>query len=263
MSSKRKLSVIVITKNEADRIRTCLASVQPVADELIVLDSGSDDDTVAIAKEFTDQVYVTDWPGYGPQKQRALEHATGDWVLSIDADEALSPELQTEIGVLMRDEPREVAFCTPWAVHIYGQRLDYGRSARSPKRLFRRAGAHFSDAMVHEHIVLPDGPVGRTRGRLLHFTHRDFKHALDKFGDYAWLWAKQRFERGKRAGLAQALGHAAWMSFHIYFLRLGILDGRRGFLMAVLYGQYTFNKYAALWTLHEQSGNGTSAQSSS
>jgi len=243
------LSVIVITKNEADRIRACLESVHRWADEIVVLDSGSDDNTVDIAKHYTAHVFVTDWPGYGPQKQRALEKATGTWVFSIDADEQVSAALRDEIDDIINRSPREVGFKTPWAVMLYGQRLDYGRSGRAPLRLFKREGARFSDAQVHEHIILPPGTVGKTTGRLLHYTHRDFKHGIDKFNQYAWIWAQQRHKKGRRTGLLNALFHAAWMFTVIYVFRLGVLDGRRGFLMAVLYSQYTFNKYAALWSL--------------
>lgn len=243
------LSVIVITKNEADRIQACLASVHNWADEIIVLDSGSDDDTVNIARNYTANVFVTDWPGYGPQKQRALEKASGVWVLSIDADEQVSPTLRDEIDGIINRSPHEVGFKIPWAVMIYGKRLDYGRSGRAPLRFFKRKGARFSDAQVHEHIILPSGVVGKTKGRLLHYTHRDFKHGIDKFNKYAWIWAQQRYAKGRRTGLLNALFHAAWMFTVIYVFRLGVLDGRRGFFMAVLYSQYTFNKYAALWSL--------------
>ncbi len=109
------LSVIIIAQDEADRIARCLSSVKPIADEIIVLDSGSADGTVKIAKQFTRQVHQTDWPGYGPQKQRALVMACCDWVLSIDADEALTPELQDEIRILLQTGPLEIAFRLPWA----------------------------------------------------------------------------------------------------------------------------------------------------
>lgn len=257
MSSTNKqrvktLSVTVITKNEADRIETCLQSVANWADEIIVFDSGSEDNTVELARQFTDQVFVTDWPGYGAQKQRALERATCDWVLSIDADEALTPELRQEIDMVLSSEPKCVGYRLPWAVILFGKRLDHGRSGRAPLRLVRREGARFSQSMVHEHIILPEGSIGKMRGRLLHNSHRDFRHAVDKFSKYAWLWAQQRYEKGKRVGMMSALTHGGWMFFMVYILRLGFLDGWRGFLMAILYAQYTFNKYAALWSLSSQ-----------
>ncbi len=248
-----RLSVILIAKNEADRIGTCLDSVYPIADEIIVLDSGSTDETVAIAKQYTGLVYETDWPGYGPQKQRALEKARCDWVLSIDADEALTPALRREIEAVLQNGTDAAGFKLPWAVHTFGVTLNHGRSARAPLRFFRRRGARFSDDLVHEKVILPEGKVRRMRGRLMHYTHRDFGHALYKNADYAWLGAKRRYARRKKgAGLLGATVRGILEFFQVYVLRLGFLDGRSGFLMAVLYSQVTFNKYAGLWALYRE-----------
>jgi O-antigen ligase len=250
---KHSLSVTMITKNEADRLRRCLDSVRDLADQIIILDSGSIDETVEIARCYTEHVFITDWPGYGTQKQRALEMATGEWVLAIDADEMLTPELQREIGAMLDSDPREVAFCLPWAVTIFGKRLDYGRSARAPLRLFRREGSRFTDSMVHEKVILPKGKIGRMKGRLLHYTHRDFGETLYKNAHYAWLGAQQRHAAGKSGGglLGAALRGIA-VFFQVYILRGGVLDGGVGFLMAVMYSQVAFNKYAGLWTLNRQ-----------
>ncbi|MFQ5486277.1 MAG: glycosyltransferase family 2 protein, partial [Desulfobacterales bacterium] len=182
-------------------------------------------------------------------KQRALEKAKGDWVLSIDADEQVTPELRAEIDRALKDYFGTIAFRIPWAVHIFDKRLDFGRSGRAPLRLFKREGAHFSDAQVHEKIILPPGKIGMLQNRLLHFTHRNLLQGLDKFAQYSWLWAQQKQKKGQKTGLANALLHSCWEFFHIYFIRLGFLDGRRGLLMAILFWQYTFNKYAALWSL--------------
>jgi len=245
------LSVIIITLNEADRIETCLRSVAGIADEIIVLDSGSLDNTVDIVKKYTDKVFITDWPGYGPQKQRALEKATGQWVLSIDADEALSPELIHEIPQVLAGHPLEVMFKLPWATTVFGKRLDYGRSARAIRRLFRRKGARFSNAMVHETVITPPGKTGILKGRLIHYSVRDFEHLLIKNRSYAWLKSLQQFEQGKTGGgLWGAVARGVWVFIQIYIFRGGILDGSVGFLMAVMYSQYAFNKYAGLWTLN-------------
>ena len=250
-SEKLSLSVIIIAKNEEDRIEICLQSVLPVADEIILLDSGSSDRTIEISRKYTDKVYETDWPGYGPQKQRALKKAAGDWVLSIDADEALSPELANEIATLLKSNPVEIGFRLPWAVTIFGQTLNHGRSARAPLRLFRRKGAIFSDDMVHEKVLLPPGKTRKLKGRLLHYTHRDFGHALYKNAHYAWLGSQRRYKSKKKGGgLFGAILRGILVFIQVYIIRAGFLDGKVGFLMAVIYSQVAFNKYAGLWSLY-------------
>lgn len=258
------LSVIIITLNEEDRIDNCLRSAAPIADEIIVLDSGSTDRTREIARQYTDQVYETDWPGYGPQKQRALEKASGEWVLSIDADEALTPVLRDEIDRVLAGRPVEVGFKLPWAPVVLGRTLRYGRSARAPLRLFKRVGARFTDAQVHEKVLLPRGKIRKLKGRLLHFTLRDFRHALHKNANYAWLGAVQRYEKRKIGmGLPGATIRAVLEFFQNYILKGGFLDGSVGFLMAVLYSQGTFNKYAGLWSLYRREKSGPPAREES
>jgi len=250
---KQSLSVTIIAQDEADRIEPCLQSVANWADEIIVLDSGSSDNTVEIARRYTDKVFETDWPGYGPQKQRALEKANCDWVLSIDADERVSPELRHDIDAALTDNPEYVGYRTPWAVIVYGHRMDFGRSARAPRRLFKREGARFTDAQVHEHVVLAPGKKGTLEGRLYHYTHRNYGHALQKSAKYAWLGGQKRFAAGKwGGGLPVAALRSAWNFILIYFLRLGFLDGPVGFVVAVTYAQGAFNKYGALWALRRE-----------
>jgi len=251
---QQSLSVIIIAQDEADRIEPCLQSVANWADEIIVLDSGSSDNTVEIARRYTEKVFETDWPGYGPQKQRALEKANCDWVLSIDADERVSPELRHDIDAVLDANPECVGYRTPWAVMVYGHRMDFGRSARAPRRLFKREGARFTDAQVHEHVVLAPGKKGTLEGRLYHYTHRNYGHALQKSAKYAWLGGQKRYAAGKwGGGLPVAALRSLWNFILIYFLRLGFLDGPVGFVVAVTYAQGAFNKYAALWTLRRES----------
>lgn len=247
---KVKVSATVITMNEEDNIGECLASARLVADEIIVLDSGSKDRTVEIAKQYADIVEETDWPGFGIQKQRALERATGDWVLSIDADERITEGLAREINHHL-SEPDADAYKLPWAVTLYGTRLDFGRSGRAPLRLFRREGVRFSDAMVHEKILIPEGRKVRTlRGRLTHYTHRDFGHALEKSAKYAWLGSKEKFRKGKKTRTLIYPTFRGILTFiQVYLIRFGFLDGPVGFLVAITYSQGSFNKYAGLWTL--------------
>ncbi len=251
MNQLYRLSVTIITLNEADRIELCLQSVKDLADEIIVLDSGSTDGTLDIVRRYTDKIFQTDWPGFGPQKQRALEKAQYDWVLAIDADEALDAELQQSVRQLL-SEPRgnKVAVKMPWGVTVYNKRLDHGRSARAPLRMVWREGASFTNAQVHEKIIHAAGEVVTLKGRLLHFTSRNYGHALEKSTRYAWLGSQKYFAKGKRChSLLSPVLRSFWTFILIYFIRGGFLDGPVGFLVAINYAQNSFNKYAGLWTL--------------
>ena len=248
---KHTLSVILITKNEADRVERCLLSVKDIADEIIVLDSGSTDKTVSICQNYTDKVQITDWPGFGKQKQRALDNATCDWVLSIDADEALDEKMQAELVALLAQEKIDKdAYKLPWGVTLHGKTLKYGRSARAVLRLFKREGARYTLDEVHE-TVIPNGKkIGILNGLLLHYTHRNFKHGLDKAAQYAWLGSQKYHRKGKKSpGLFIALLRAIWTFILIYIIRRGFLDGSIGFIVAMTYAQVNFNKHVGLWLL--------------
>ncbi|HHO70514.1 MAG TPA: glycosyltransferase family 2 protein [Halothiobacillus sp.] len=250
-SRPHTLSVCIITLNEEDRLERCLKSVQGLADEIIVFDSGSTDATVEIARRYTDKVWVTDWPGYGAQKQRALEQARMEWVLVLDADEELDATLRQAIARLL-EQPQisEVAFKLRWAVIRHGKRLRFGRSARAPLRLLLREGAWFSPDQVHERIHHRPGKVGVLPGYLLHYTARDYGHALKKNAKYAWLGSQKYFAQGRRNhSLTLVVLRAIWTFFLIYIIRGGFLDGRIGFIVAMDYMQTNFNKHAGLWIL--------------
>ena len=251
MDKKYSLSVTIITKNEADRITRCLESIKDLADEIIVFDSGSTDTTLDIVRQYTDKIWQTDWPGYGKQKQRALEQASGDWLLAIDADEALDETLQASVRELLtNDRGNIVAVKMPWGVTLYGKRLDHGRSARAPLRMVWRDGACFTDAEVHEALVHQPGETVTLKGRLLHFTHRNYGHGMQKNAEYAWLGSQKFFRKGRRChSLVSAMLRSIWTFILIYFIRGGFLDGSVGFLTAANYAQNNFNKYAGLWTL--------------
>jgi glycosyltransferase involved in cell wall biosynthesis len=240
-----RLSVILITRNEAHNVADCLKSVA-FADEWIVVDSGSSDATREIAASLGAQVVRTDdWPGFGAQKNRALALARGTWVLSIDADERVDADLATQIReVVARDDAagpsghelsRLSSFCGQWMRHgdWYPDRV---------LRLFRRGQARFSDDMVHERLVL-DGTVGRLRGELRHVSMPDLENALDKMNRYTSGRALDRVRSGRRGGLLSALGHGLWAFLRGYVVRRGFLDGQLGFVLAVYVAEGTYYRY--------------------
>lgn len=251
LPSVHTLSVCLITKNEADRVRLCLESVKHLANEIVVLDSGSTDGTVDILREYTDKVWLTDWPGFGAQKQRCLEKASMEWVLFIDADESLDAEAQQALAdLLARPSISEVAFTIKWAVIRHGKRLRFGRSSRAPLRIFLREGSSFTQVPVHEAVVHKPGKVGRLPGFLLHYTVRHYGEALEKNANYGWLGSQKYFQQGRRNhSLFLVWLRACWTFFLVFVLRGGFLDGRIGFLVAMDYMQTNFAKHAGLWVL--------------
>lgn len=244
------ISVIVITLNEAHNIADCLASVA-WADEIIVLDSGSSDATVEIARRFTDLVTETDWPGFGPQKNRALARASGDWVLSLDADERIPRPLADEIGRRIRDQ--DVA-CYDILRHssYLGKTIRFGdwRGDRV-LRLFRREAGRFSDDLVHERLIVDHAP-GHLKAPMIHHSFSDLDEVLDKVNRYSSAGARMRVARGQRGSLTKAILHGGWAFVRGYVFRGGFLDGREGFLLAFSAGLGSFYRYAKMVYLAEK-----------
>jgi glycosyltransferase involved in cell wall biosynthesis len=244
------LSVIVIVKNEALHIGRCLESVA-WADEIVVLDSGSTDETVEICRRFTSQVYETDWPGFGVQKQRALEKAQGDWVLSIDADEVVTPELKSEIEQALQSErcsgfeiPRLSRYCGK-PMHHGGWWPDY------VLRLFRREKGRFTDSAVHERVLV-QGETGRLKNPLLHEAFVNADEVLHKINSYSSLGARVLEQKGVRSSLSKAVLKASWTFIRTYFIKASLLDGRHGFMLAVSNAEGAYYKYLKLLELQNR-----------
>jgi glycosyltransferase involved in cell wall biosynthesis len=236
------LSVVIIAKNEGINIRRCLESVQ-WADEIIVLDSGSCDATVAIAKEFTEKVFTTDstdWQGYGVQKQRALAHATMDWVLNLDADESVDAHLKQTLLLAMKASHID-AYRIPVRMYFYGKPLRYSSSPKRHIRLFRREIASYSSDIVHEKILLTkDARIGKVKEAIMHHSFYDVSHLLYKMNRYSSFSAKIRISEKRRASLFKTMLGTSWMFFRCYFVQRGFLDGREGFLFALFSAQGSF-----------------------
>ncbi len=232
------LSVIIIAKNEAKLLANCLESVK-WANEIIVLDSGSTDNTIEIAKKYTSHVYETDWPGYGVQKQRALDYATCDWVLNIDADEEVSESLKKKLFEIM-EQPVD-ACRIPIAMMFYQKMMKHSWCPRQHIRFFRRKDARYNSNIVHEQVELPpDSRIIKLKEPIQHYCFRDFNHALYKLNRYSSYTAKMRKRAGKSSSLSKAVFSSLWMFFRCYFLQLGFIDGKPGFLLAILSAEGSF-----------------------
>lgn len=250
MSHRNSLSVVMIAKNEAELLSECLQSVA-WADEIIVLDSGSTDGSVALAESLGAKVFThTDWQGFGRQRQKAQSYATQDYVLMIDADERVTPELRHSIEQVLANADDNV-------VYSLGRRnLFLGRFMRHSgwypdrvNRLYANQRYRYNDDLVHESLNTGGAKVVPLQGDLLHLTCRDFFAFQRKQLHYAEQWAIQRHQAGKRCGYLSILTHTLGAFCKTWLLRAGFLDGKQGLLLAVVNAQYTFNKYAALWAL--------------
>lgn len=233
------LSVIIIAKNEEASIRRCLESVS-WADEIIVLDSGSEDDTMNIAKEYTDQVYSTDWQGYGIQKQRALNYCTRDWVLNLDADESIPAPLKLTIQKAIQSDVAD-AYRIPIRMNFYDKPLRFSSSPSRHVRLFKRKGASYSEDIVHEKITLPPNTrIKALKKSIEHHSFRDVSHALYKINQYSSYSAKIRIKQKKPPSFLKIIFATQWMFLRCYILQKGFLDGKAGFLFAMFNAQGTF-----------------------
>jgi glycosyltransferase involved in cell wall biosynthesis len=249
------LSVILITKNEAANIKDCLESVS-FANEIIVVDSQSSDQTVKIAQSFGAKVENTsDWPGFGPQKNRALNLATQDWVLSIDADERVTPELKQEILAVIDSSSSADCYAIPRLSWYCGRFMKHsGWYPDYVERLFKRGSAKFSDHLVHERL-LPTGPVKKLNHHFLHYSFKNFSQVLQKVDSYSTASANQAFQQGKKSSVLKAIGHGLWAFFRTYFLRLGFLDGQQGLALAISNAEGTYYRYIKIWLLNQKKVN--------
>jgi glycosyltransferase involved in cell wall biosynthesis len=248
------LSAIVITRNEAHNLHDCLQSMHGLVDEIIVVDSQSTDATVAIAQQHGAKVtQPSDWPGFGVQKNRALELATCDWVFSIDADERVTPELAAEIEGVLRTNPDHMAYQVPRLSWYCGRFMQHsGWQPDFVLRLFKRGTAKFTNDLVHERLVV-DVPVQKLSGILLHYSFMNFSQVLLKINAYSEASAQQAYAKGKRATVFTAIGHGFWAFFKTYFLKAGFLDGQHGLALAISNGEGTYYRYMKLWLLTKDS----------
>lgn len=245
------LSVIIITKNEEGHIVECIQSVQ-FADEIIVLDSGSTDHTCQLAEEYGAKVYQsTDWPGFGAQKNRALDLASHEWVLSIDADERVPLALAQEIQEVLR-QPQAQAYTVARLSCFAGRWIRHsGWWPDRLVRLFRRESGRFKDVRVHE-SVLVDGAVKPLQGHLLHYPYQSLDSLINKTNQYSSAAALTLHEKGRKIGILGIVGKAVWTFIRIYIIRRGFLDGKEGFILAGVAASGSFFRYSKLWLLNKK-----------
>ncbi|EGQ7786881.1 glycosyltransferase family 2 protein [Vibrio cholerae] len=248
--SKPTLAVALIVKNEARHLDECLQTVHDWVDEIVVLDSGSHDETEQVARRYTEKFYVNSkWPGFGPQRQLAQSYVQSDYVLWLDADERVTPELKQSILQAVAANKPDTLYQFARLSWVFGRFIRHsGWYPDRVLRLYPTQLTRYNDALVHEKVhVEPRMKVETLAGDAIHYTYNDVHHYLVKSAGYAKAWADQRQAKGKKASLSQGIVHAVGCFLKMYLLKRGFLDGKQGFLIALLSAHSTFVKYADLW----------------
>jgi len=240
----QKISVTIITLNEEKNIRACLESVK-WADEILVSDSGSSDRTVEICKEYGARVFNDRWEGFGRQKNLIAERARNNWILNIDADERISPQLHEEIESVLSEGdfdgyniPRKNFFGDKWIRHC-------GWHPDCNLRLYRKDKGKFNERDVHEAVKV-DGEAGYLKAPLEHYTYRDISDYLRRMNRYSTLAAEEMFKKGRKAGYFDILFRPLFTFLKMFFLQKGFMEGGTGLVLSGLYASYTLSKYAKL-----------------
>ncbi len=239
------LSVTIITLNEEKNIERCLKSVL-WADEILIVDSGSTDKTLEICKKYNCKIIQTEWLGFGPTKKLAVKFAAHDWILCIDADEQVTEELKQRIGQILAN-PQAVGYRIKRKSFYLGKMINHcGWDRDFPLELFNRQFGNFNDKLVHEFVVL-SGEVKKIKQPLLHYTYPSIASHIKKMDKYSQLGAESAAQKGKSATISGAIIRGIIKFIKMYFLQLGFLDGKIGFVLCYNSAFGTYLKYLKLW----------------
>lgn len=254
------ISVCVITKNEEHNIVDCLSSAS-FADEIIIIDSESTDSTVALCKQFTDKISIIPWTGCGPQRAQIYAKATSDWVLLLDADERITPELATEIKAVLKN-PKFCAYNIPFKSYYCGKQIRFGDWMHEKHiRLLKRDQCKIIPRLVHFGLEI-NGKVGALKGHILHYSFPNLHTVISKMHAYSTAGAEHYFLQNKRISFINAISHGLFTFIRGYFLRFGFLDGRHGFMLAFSNAEGSYYKYAKLIELQLDSASQVSVRNS-
>ncbi|MGF1754341.1 glycosyltransferase family 2 protein [Vibrio makurazakiensis] len=248
--TKPTLAVALIVKNEAQHLKACLETVHDWVDEIVVMDSGSTDHTEEIARTYTDKFFVNEnWPGFGPQRRLAQSHVESDYVLWLDADERVTPELKESVLAAVAANKPNVLYSFARLSWVFGRYIRHcGWYPDRVLRLYPAKLTQYNDSLVHEKVeTSADMKVEKLAGDAIHYTYNDMNHYLVKSAGYAKAWAEQREKRGKKSSISQGILHALGCFLKMYVVKAGFLDGKQGFLLSLLSAHSTFVKYADLW----------------
>jgi len=240
-----KLSVGLIVNNEERILGKTLDAIKDLADEIIIIDSGSTDSTIEIAKSKGTKVFLEEWKGFGPQKNSVIEKCSGEWILLIDADEVVSPELKEKIKEIIEKNENKVYEINRCSV-CFGKELKYGGwSNQYATRLWKKGSVKVSDNLVHEEF-LTELPKEKIKEKIYHYTYLTLSDYIARFDRYTTLGAEEYLKRGKKASFFNIVINPFFKFIRMYIFRLGFLDGLEGLIIAIFSGMYTMTKYFKL-----------------
>ncbi len=248
MQNQYPLSVVMIVKNEAKNLAISLPALDGLADEIIILDSGSTDNSREIAEQYRAKWHVnTDWQGFGKQRQLAQSYATGEWILALDADEEITDELKQSILAVIKNLPNDTVYGIKRLDFIVGKQIDNPYWGVKPYwRLFPKKFG-FNDLLVHESLDITNAKTQVLSGFLHHHTAPDLEFLLQKRLSYAKTWANEKHQKGKKTSLFAIIANPLWQFLRQYVFDGRFLQGKHGFVYSLIFCQYTFNKYLLLW----------------
>ena len=240
-----KLSVGLIVNNEERILGKTLDAIKDLADEILIIDSGSTDSTIEIAKSKGTKVFLEEWKGFGPQKNSVIEKCSGEWILLIDADEVVSPELKEKIKEIIEKNENKVYEINRCSV-CFGKELKYGGwSNQYATRLWKKGSVKVSDNLVHEEF-LTELPKEKIKEKIYHYTYLTLSDYIARFDRYTTLGAEEYLKRGKKASFFNIVINPFFKFIRMYIFRLGFLDGLEGLIIAIFSGMYTMTKYFKL-----------------
>jgi len=249
-TEKPTLAVALIVKNEAQNLNDCLKTVADWVDEIVVLDSGSTDETEHVARKYTDKFYENkQWPGFGPQRRLAQEYVESDFVLWLDADERVTDELKSSIQQAVEKNESNTLYSICRLSWVFGRYIRHcGWYPDRVVRLYPTKLTQYDTAQVHEKVLVDKSMVVQElSGDAIHFTYNDLEHYLKKSNSYALAWSADKAKQGKKGSFSSIITHALACFIKMYILKTGFLDGKQGLLLSMLSTHYTIVKYSDLW----------------
>lgn len=247
-----KISATIISFNEEQKIEDCLKSLLPIVDEIIVIDSHSTDATVEIARRYTGHVYRHPFSGYIEQKNYAISKASYDWILSLDCDERVSPELRESILAIKENLDQHDAYFMPRKTFYVYRWLNHVWYPDRKIRLFHRCKAHWGGSSLHERVEVDGNKIILLTGDILHYSFDSLSHHLQTVDKFSEISAREIINKNKKITLISPLGHAVSAFIRLYFLKRGFLDGFAGFVVSVLSFMHAFLKYSKAIIMHQQ-----------